>query len=369
MENVASANGQIPAASPITLIALIGCGFYAQNHLHAWRDLRDEGAALAAVCDRDPERARKAGAAFGVPWFDSAETMLSEVRPDLVDIVTQMRAHRPLVELVAGRGIGFIVQKPLGVDWTDCTAMADAAARASVFAAVHENFRYQPQMTRVKSLLDADAIGRVTFIRISFRIGFDVYKTQPYLLTEPRGIVLDVGIHLLDLARFFSGEVEHVSAEFQRRNPLVAAEDTATILLRHMNGAVSLVDCTYESRRLPDTFPETLLEVEGTNGAIMLQAGGRLIITSSGQMTEETVAPAALAWADPRWQASQIAVLETNRSLLRRFQSGHSAETNIDDNLKTYALVDAAYAAAQRAAAVVPQRWSPALYLPHRPHY
>ncbi len=42
-------------------IAVVGCGFYAQNHLHAWSGLRDQGAELAAVCDLDSERAKAAG--------------------------------------------------------------------------------------------------------------------------------------------------------------------------------------------------------------------------------------------------------------------------------------------------------------------
>ncbi len=42
-------------------VAVVGCGFYAQNHLHAWSGLRDHGAELAAVCDLDNDRAKTAG--------------------------------------------------------------------------------------------------------------------------------------------------------------------------------------------------------------------------------------------------------------------------------------------------------------------
>ena len=41
-------------------VAVIGCGFYAQNHLHAWKDLAKRGAALVAVCDADSEKAKHA---------------------------------------------------------------------------------------------------------------------------------------------------------------------------------------------------------------------------------------------------------------------------------------------------------------------
>ncbi len=42
-------------------VAVVGCGFYAQNHLHAWSALRDHGAELAAVCDLNHDRAKAAG--------------------------------------------------------------------------------------------------------------------------------------------------------------------------------------------------------------------------------------------------------------------------------------------------------------------
>ena len=46
-------------------VAQIGCGFYGQNHLRAWRDLAADGAELVAVCDLDAWKARAAGEALG----------------------------------------------------------------------------------------------------------------------------------------------------------------------------------------------------------------------------------------------------------------------------------------------------------------
>src|SRR6185295_3891775 len=145
----------------------------------------------------------------------------------------------------------------------------EAAANAGVFLAVHENFRFQTPMRRVRDVLASDAIGAPSWARIAFRTGFDLYRTQPYFYTEERLAILDVGIHVLDLTRVFLGEVERVSCETQRRNPKVRAEDTATMMLRHASGAISIVECTYESRKQPDVFPETLLEIEGDRGAIV----------------------------------------------------------------------------------------------------
>jgi predicted dehydrogenase len=106
--------------------------------------------------------------------------------------------------------------------------------------------------------------------RISFRTNYDVYAEQPYLKTVLRLVLLDLGIHLLDLARFFLGEVDQLHCETQQLGDGIKGEDTATVLLKHKTGSVSVVDVSYESKRVPDTFPETLLEIEGSKGSITL---------------------------------------------------------------------------------------------------
>lgn len=103
-----------------------------------------------------------------------------------------------------------------------------------------------------------------------------MYRGQPYLAQEDRLVILDVGIHVLDLARWLMGEVSHLSCETQRRNPNIEAEDTATIMLRHESAAVSIAEATYEAHLIPDQFPETLVEIENPQGSIIVtQKNGR----------------------------------------------------------------------------------------------
>ena len=71
-------------------IGVIGCGFYAQNHLHAWKELAPDGAVLAAVCDVDAGKAEAAGRAFGVPFYADATALLRSEQLNAVDIVTRL---------------------------------------------------------------------------------------------------------------------------------------------------------------------------------------------------------------------------------------------------------------------------------------
>ena len=234
---------------------MIGCGFFAQNHLNAWKELAAEGAVLAAVCDVD---AGKAEAAAAPSACRSTPTPPAARRANSSTSSTSSPGRTRIARSASRRlraGIATIVQKPFAPSWDDCIAIVEAAEKAGVWLAVHENFRFQAPMRRVRQAIDSGAIGAPSWARISFRTGFDVYATQPYFLTEERLAIADVGIHMLDLARFFMGEVARVSCETQQRNPKLRGEDTATMLLRHERGGVSVVECTYESRRSPTPSP------------------------------------------------------------------------------------------------------------------
>lgn len=340
-----------------TSIGLIGCGFFARNHLNAWRDLAADGAVLAAVCDIDPARAKAAAAEFGAArWYIDAAEMFARERLGLVDLATRMDTHRTLVELALRHRVPTVVQKPFAPGWDDCVAMVETAAKAGVFLAVHENFRFQAPMLRVREVLASGAIGTPSWARISFRTGFDVYRTQPYFYAEERFAILDVGIHVLDLARVFLGEVARVSCETQRRNAKVRGEDTATMMLRHDSGAVSIVEHTYESRKLPDVFPETLLEIEGDRGAVVVKPGLQMEVTSEGQTTMSDIGAPLLPWTSRPWHVAQQSVLTTCAHMLAAVRNGRDAETSGADNLRTFALVEAAYESAASGRAVAPRR-------------
>lgn len=287
-----------------TRVAVVGCGFYAQNHLHAWAHLKPKGADLVAVCDLDASKAEAAGRRFGTPWFTDLDAMLDAVPVDLLDIATRMDSHRALAAKAANRKLATVVQKPFAPGWDDCAAIVELARQHGTWLAVHENFRFSSAMRRVKAVIAPGAIGEPNWARISFRTGFDVYRGQPYLAHEERLLILDVGVHVLDLARWLMGEVKHLSCESQRRNPRIKAEDTATMLLRHASGAVSVVDASYEAKRIPDPFPETLVEIEGPEGSIIVTRGERMVVTTQGITFEENISGPLLPWTSRPWHAS-----------------------------------------------------------------
>ncbi|TMV35170.1 gfo/Idh/MocA family oxidoreductase, partial [Thioclava sp. BHET1] len=113
--------------------------------------------------------------------------------------------------------------------------------------------------------------------------------------------------HTLDIARALFGDVTRLSATTARINPAIRGEDVTTVLLSHHSGVTSVVDCSYATRRQPETFPETLLEIDGTAGNLRLDAGYQLVIQADGEARRD-VSPPVLPWAERPWHNIQESV-------------------------------------------------------------
>lgn len=331
--------------------AVIGCGFFADNHLNAWAALAD--ATIVAVCDRDPQRLQRAREKFAISHaYADAATMLAEQQLDFVDIVTTVASHRQLVELCASHGIPVICQKPFALDLVEARAMVYACATAGVPLLIHENFRWQAPIMAVQEVVRAGTIGRPRFARISFRHGFDVYGNQPYLAREERLALIDVGVHVLDLARFHLGEVSRLYCRNRRVNPKVIGEDQATLLLDHVDGAVSIVDISFATRTEPDPFPQCLVTIEGDAGTVALGQDYQLVISDAGGRETRSVEPPAPPWAERPWHVVQDSVYNLQAHWLDCLRRGTVPQPSGADNLRTLDLTFKAYESAASGQAI-----------------
>ena len=331
--------------------ALIGCGFFSRNHLHAWRDIPD--ARIVALCDADETRLHAAGREFGIErLYTDAAAMLQAEQLDFVDIATTVSSHRALVELAARAKVAAICQKPFARTLDDARAMVDACNEAGVPLMVHENFRWQSAIQAVGAALHGGMIGEPFWGRVSFRSGFDVFSGQPYLAQQERFIVEDLGIHVLDIARFLFGDVKRLCASTSRVNPAIKGEDVATIMLCHEQGVNSIVDCSYATRLPRELFPQTLIEVDGSTGTLRLFADYRLQIHSAAGTETRDVAPPALSWTSTPWEAIQGSVANIQSHWIDCLRSGREPATSGRDNLETLALVEATYLSAREGRSV-----------------
>jgi predicted dehydrogenase len=293
--------------------AVIGTGFFAQNHLHAWAEIPE--VELVAVCDIDEERVQAAAREFGATPYTDAAALFAHHDLDFVDIATTAPTHRMMVELAAQHGVPAICQKPLAWEMSDAKAMVEAMAAKDLPFMVHENFRFQYPMRRIKELIDAGTIGRPFFGRISFRTAHDVYAAQPWLVDNPRMIIIDVAVHLLDLACCFIGTPDTVFADTLRVNA-------------RMPEATCIVDASYETKSDHNTYPQTFVTLEGTEGTITLGPDYHLQVVSGGTVTDEDLLIPPHTWSSVPWNAIQDSVYAIQRHWIHCLDTGASPETS-----------------------------------------
>jgi len=327
--------------------ALIGAGFFAQNHLNAWSELN--GSEIIAICDLDIDKATAAAAQMNdVQVFTDAKLMLDTLNPDFIDIITTVESHRPLVELACRKDRLVICQKPFANTLADAQAMVNCAKQSDTKLLIHENFRWQKPFMKMHELLASGCIGEPRFSRFSFRHGYDNYKNQPYLMDTERFAIMDVGLHLFDLVRHFMGEVEHLSCHTQRLNQQVLGEDSFSSLLKHDNGAVSHIDVSFYSKYDPEPFPETIAVIEGDKGSIELSTGYQLIVHRPGKHQIIDVDTPVPPWGAKPWHVVQDSVRNLQQHALQVMNGAAQPEPSGEDNLKTLALALAAYESAEQ---------------------
>ncbi|WP_225197345.1 Gfo/Idh/MocA family protein [Gluconobacter oxydans] len=325
--------------------AVVGCGFFALNQLEAWRAL--DGVEIVALCDTNETRLAETGARFGITrLYTDIEALLDAEAIDFLDIATTPPSHRILVEAAARRGVAAICQKPIAPSLADARAMVEAMATSGRPFMIHENFRWQTPVLALKTQIAEGAVGLPFWCRISFRSGYDVYAQQPYLAKGERFIIEDLGIHLLDVARFLMGDVASLWARTQRVNETIKGEDVATIMLGHVNGTTSVIDCSYASTFERDPFPQTLIEIDGTSGSLRLTQDYKLLVINKSSDRTLDVTPLLHDWAQKPWFNIQESVLNIQRHWVKCLQTEAEPFTNGRDNLKTFALVEAAYESA-----------------------
>jgi len=172
--------------------------------------------------------------------------MLHREELDFLDIATRAESHLPLVRLAVSAGIPTICQKPVAPDWDTAVEMVELAESASVRLMIHENWRWQPWRRVADDLIRRGEIG--TPISYGFRtrhrdgLGDSPYPRQSYSRNLRRFLIEEPLVHHIDTARFLFGDLATVYAQASRRNPHIAGEDQALLVLTHVNCLQGWID-------------------------------------------------------------------------------------------------------------------------------
>ena len=211
---------------------------------------------------------------------------------------------------------------------------------------VHENWRWQRPIRRLKEVLDSGFCGRVIRAQINYANSFPVFDNQPFLKELDQFLLTDMGTHLLDAVRFLWGEVDSLYCQTQRIHSDIRGEDVATLLLTMQSGTTVVCNMSYASKGEFDHFPQTFISVEGSKGGVRIESDYQLRLYSDEGEQQLDATPPVYSWADPAYAVVHSSIVDCNRHLLAALQGVETAETNGHDNLRTLEIVYAAYQAA-----------------------
>lgn len=326
--------------------AIFGTGFWSQFQLGAWKEL--EGVECVALYNRTLSKAQELGKRFNIAHaYDNAETLIQQHQLDFIDIITDVDTHEKFVELGAAHGIHVICQKPMAPNWESAKKMVAVCKKAGVKYFVHENYRWQPQIRRIKAILDSGAIGKPFRARTWWNTAFPVFETQPFLAELEQFALTDQGSHQFDIVRYLFGDALSVYSQKQTVNPSIKGEDVATSLIRMRNGMVVSQEISFSSPLEIEVFPQTLMIIEGDKGSIRLDANFVISLTNQAGTIKEKVNMKKYSWQTDRLIPEPPSIVDINKNILDDLNGIGIAENTGEDNLETMRMVWAAYESAR----------------------
>jgi len=187
-------------------VGVVGCGLIGQKRAKAL----GTGGKLVACADLDVSRAENLARSSGAKVFrDWRELVWSEA----VDVVIVATLHDSLAEITrtaAEAGKHVLVEKPAARTAAELVPVMAAAAKHGVKVHVGFNHRYHRSLRKAKEIVESGALGDLMFIRARYghgaRLGYEKeWRSNPAL--SGGGELIDQGPHLIDLSRWFLGEM------------------------------------------------------------------------------------------------------------------------------------------------------------------
>lgn len=334
-------------------IGAIGAGFIMRDiHLVAYQAA---GFDVVAIASRTPANARAAAELRGIGRVhETWRELLADPEVEIVDVAyppdQQLAVIREAVGQ-AGHIKGILAQKPLATNLADAQEIVRLCAEAGIVLAVNQNMRYDQSMRALKTLLGRGYLGEPVVAQITMHAR---PHWQEFVRGYDRIAILNLSIHHLDIYRYLFGEPERVmvSVRTDPRSDFPHTDGMAFSILEYADGlrAISLDNCF--------SWVDHGIEwrVEGTEGVAKGTIGWPDYPAGSPSRLDFLTKRRPDYWFQPRWPECWFpdAFVGTMGQLMRALETGSEPEISGRDNLKTMALIEAAYRSAEEGRAVSP---------------
>jgi len=228
-------------------VAIIGAGLQGRRRARA---IHCQGLdRIEIVCDTKLEAAHRLALEVDAIATDNWEKAVEDKRVNCVIVCTppHMQATISIAALTFGKHT--LCEKPMGRSLEDAAKIVSAALTNGARLKVGYNLRYHPGIVRIKKWCDQGDVGRLIFVRARYGIG-----GRPGFETEWRvqsqlsggGELMDQGLHLLDLSRWFLGDFKEVfGITLTGFWPIAPTEDNAFALLKSNHGQVASLHASW----------------------------------------------------------------------------------------------------------------------------
>jgi predicted dehydrogenase len=254
-------------------IGVVGVGDFGVRHLRAY--VRQQGAEVVAVADRDPDRAQAVAARWGVPqWFANGDELIAACRPDGVSVVTPGPHHLGPTLAALAHGCSVLLEKPVAMSSADVAEIENAAAASTAFVLPAHILRFAAPYVELRARVKDGAVGRV--LGISSRRDRDRDHVRRYGDVHPALLTL---IHDIDLAVWISGSR---AVRVNAHERLVADGGPPQLVWAQVEAADGSVWSLRATLLLPvEAQLADRLEVYGTDGVAALGLEPAVVVAAS----------------------------------------------------------------------------------------
>ena len=337
-------------------IGCVGSGFIMNDcHLVAYRKA---GFNPVAIASRTKDNAAKCAEQHGIGTvYDTIDQLLHDDSIEVLDLALPPDKQLDVIRVACERGIvkGILAQKPLGANYAEAVEAVEACEEAGIVLAVNQNMRYDQSVRAAKTLLENGSIGEPVLATIDMR---GIPHWMPWQESLGWVTLRIMSIHHMDTFRYWFGDPERIycTVRTDPRTTFKHLDGIASYILEYADGLRCIaIDDTWTGPAREGAPADIGIRwrIEGLDG---------LAMGDIGWCKDPYTTPSTLRYATkgdeefhaPTWKESWFpdAFIGTMAQLLIALETGEEPAIGGRDNLKTMALVEAAYQSADEHRAV-----------------
>ncbi|MFW9951948.1 MAG: Gfo/Idh/MocA family protein [Candidatus Thorarchaeota archaeon] len=253
-------------------VGLIGAGGFGHVHLSGY--IKNINCELVAVSSGTEESAKFASEKFNIPnvyWGDNWKLMLENNELDIVSICSPNYLHAQQTIEAINQNCNILCEKPIAISNEELKNVEEALKNRTLIYFTSFQKRYIPFLPNVKEMIENGVIGQINLIRHVFS-HFGPYTSWKPLsqdkwffdpLKAGGGVLMDLGVHSIDLLRHLIGEfskVEGYSYNTSCKN--IVSEDNCNVLFRFQNEVLGVITVSWCNE------PMDIIEIFGTRGML-----------------------------------------------------------------------------------------------------